>query len=451
MKKTAFCLFALMAICAGVWANDGNPAALKEEIKSHAPAARHGDHVVVVAASNSSEADKAVADLVCTGINDERVIQQAVNSLGVAGRVELMIGTYMIDAFAPSPDGGTVCAIGIPAYEGGVKTAVKIVGQQSGRKAVYDTAAKTAGVTLAVSQRCYDALDANKEYSVIACLGNRTAHLGLENLSINLPDNQKNIVCIDGARFEGIWVERCELQATEKNYYDLNQKPYMGVEGCVAVRGCQGSNYSFEFYMAHICVTGFGVGFAVGGEHFYGEYLSTVFCTRGFTFNGYKLASGVWVHPITLINCCDEASCNYPLFGSNPGRQPIDIINFNMEHYPNYFAAGGQLATETTPGEWYGFIDYSIMNFEKDTPSFLKNDPEKAFWAAGCGANMRSRNDAQKQMCTTAERLKYAPNYMQQIWDTDLNRLCICIDPAAPLWVDAMGKKIDKQSKKKHK
>lgn len=444
MKNVLFCLLALATALPAAWADGGNPAALKGELRLRAQAVGRGDHVVAVAASNSSEADKAAADLVCTGSHDERVIQQAVNRLGVAGRVELMTGTYMIDGFAPSPDGGTVCAIGIPAYEGGVKTAVRIVGQQSGRKAVYDTAAKTAGVTLAVSQRCYDALDADKEYSVIACLGNRTAHVGIENLSVNLPDNQKRIVCIDGSRFEGIWVERCELQATEENQYNRTQKPHMGVEGCVAVRGCQGSNYSFEFYMAHICATGFGVGFAVGGEHFYGEYLSTVFCTRGFTLNGYKLASGVWVHPITLINCCDEASCNYPLFGPNPDRQPVDIINFNMEHYPNYFAAGGQLAAETTPGQWYGSIDYSIMNFDDGTPSFLKNDPAKAFWAAGCGANVRSRNNAQKQMCPTAERLSYAPNYMQQVWDTDLGRLCICVDPAVPLWVDAMGNKADK-------
>ena len=67
----------------------------------------------------------------------------------------------------------------------------------------------------------------------------------------------------------------------------------------------------------------------------------------------------------------------------------------------------------------------------------------KRFWAAGIGANLKSRNNAQKQMRSTAERLGYAPNYMQQVWDTDKNRLCVCIGPDKPLLVGAMGKKVD--------
>lgn len=46
-------------------------------------------------------------------------------------------------------------------------------------------------------------------------------------------------------------------------------------------------------------------------------------------------------------------------------------------------------------------------------------------------------------MRSTAERLGYAPNYMQQVWDTDKNRLCVCIGPDKPLLVGAMGKKVD--------
>lgn len=418
-----------------------NPALLKSELKART--ALRGDHEVVVAASNSSAADKAAADVVCTGRHDEQTLQKAINSLGLSGTVRLMTGTYMVDGFTTTDDGTFSYAIGIPSYEGQPKTCIKIEGNQSGHKTVYDTVTPTTGATIAVSKACYDALDYAKQYSVLACLKTRQAHLGVERLAINLPDNQKNIVCIDGARFEGIYVSRCELQATELNHYNRTQKPHKGADGCIAIRGCQGSNYSFEFYMEHVCVAGFGVGYAVGGEHFYGEYLGAVFCTRGFTFNSYKLESGVWVHPITLINCCDEAPCCYPLFGNNPDRQPIDIINFNMEHYPNYFAAGGKLATETTPGQWYGEIDYSIMNFEDGSSQWLKNDPEKAFWADGSGQNVHSRNNAQKQMCTSRERRTYAPNYMQQIWDTDQNKLVLCIDPAKKLWVDAMGNKVD--------
>ena len=43
----------------------------------------------------------------------------------------------------------------------------------------------------------------------------------------------------------------------------------------------------------------------------------------------------------------------------------------------------------------------------------------------------------------TAERLSYTPNFMQRIWDTDLNKEVICVDEAKPLWVDALGNPVD--------
>lgn len=41
------------------------------------------DHILV-AASNSLERDKATADFLCSGVNDERVIQQAIDECGMA-------------------------------------------------------------------------------------------------------------------------------------------------------------------------------------------------------------------------------------------------------------------------------------------------------------------------------------------------------------------------------
>ena len=40
---------------------------------------------------------------------------------------------------------------------------------------------------------------------------------------------------------------------------------------------------------------------------------------------------------------------------------------------------------------------------------------------------------------TSAERRSYYPQYMQQVYDTDLNKLLICTDPAKRVWRDAMG------------
>ena len=70
------------------------------------------------------------------------------------------------------------------------------------------------------------------------------------------------------------------------------------------------------------------------------------------------------------------------------------------------------------------------------------NEPhvvDKPFWANGSGINMESQNYAQKRLVTTIERLTYAPNYFQQVFDTTVNKLLICTDPANNVWVDANG------------
>lgn len=41
--------------------------------------------------------------------------------------------------------------------------------------------------------------------------------------------------------------------------------------------------------------------------------------------------------------------------------------------------------------------------------------------------------------CNTTTRNSYAPNYLQRIWDTDLNREVICTNTANKEWRDAIG------------
>ena len=73
MKRTIpFLLLMVAAVCGTYYLT-----------KQHACMPRlRGDHEIVIAASNSSEADKASADIVCTGKNDEKTIQEALNKLG---------------------------------------------------------------------------------------------------------------------------------------------------------------------------------------------------------------------------------------------------------------------------------------------------------------------------------------------------------------------------------
>ncbi len=55
------------------------------------------------------------------------------------------------------------------------------------------------------------------------------------------------------------------------------------------------------------------------------------------------------------------------------------------------------------------------------------------------GKGFKTRNSCHKLVCDTKERLSYYPMLGQQIFDTDLNKMLICIDPATKKWVDFNG------------
>ena len=102
--KRIFLVFVLLAVAAG--------SSCSFAKKSRVPRLR-GDHEIVLAASNSSEADKASADIVCTGKNDEKTIQEALDKLGRYGEVRLLSGIYVIDSFTPTEDGTPYYAIAV--------------------------------------------------------------------------------------------------------------------------------------------------------------------------------------------------------------------------------------------------------------------------------------------------------------------------------------------------
>lgn len=420
-------------------------------IKDHLPSmgisgSGSGPSRITVAAANSTKSDKEAADLVCTGKDDQQVIQKAIDSLGDYGEVYLMSGTYMLSALTDPGDGTPLYAIGIPSSALHKRSHIRLTGQMAATEHVPDLDAPVNGVMLVMSQNCYDGLGKGQTCSLVRATGdNRKSMLYFQNISMSLPDSQKDIICIDGSRFESIFVSHSQLFAYpfSDTSYSTKAEPHVGTDGCIGLKGVMGSNNSFEFYLEHVDVYGFGQGFALGGEHCQVEYCGAVFCKWGFTVNNYPLESGVWVHPITLTNCCEEACCNYLLLGPNSGRQAIDIVNHNVEHYPNWFALGGDYARETEPGTWMGNMDYTIMDFEGET-YFHENDPTKPYWQTdGSGKGILSRNNAQEPSATSELRRTWAPNYFQSVYDTTLRKMLYCTDPLTRTWVDALGRKVD--------
>ena len=53
---------------------------------------------------------------------------------------------------------------------------------------------------------------------------------------------------------------------------------------------------------------------------------------------------------------------------------------------------------------------------------------------------MRTRNVCHKAVCGALERLSYYPSLGQQVFDTDLNKMLVCVDPDLKKWVDFDGR-----------
>ncbi|MBR4756497.1 MAG: hypothetical protein IK076_06105, partial [Bacteroidales bacterium] len=398
---------------------------------------------VRVAAFDSPDKDKAAADYVCTGKDDQETIQKAIDAVTAGGTVFLASGNYYIDAFHPAEKGPDY-ALKTRRLEGRpTKLRLKGTVRANGSAIDFNSSDKrgetvVTGTHIIVSRACYDALPDEGSFAVIRGddqskgYGDWMAQeLTVNDLSISLPDNQKNIICIDGFALGALNVDDVRVGTRIFNRSrDPEQSFRIGVEGCIGIRGVQGSNNGSETIFSSTYAIGLGIGFALSGEHLVCIQLGAIGNLYGYTFNSSKKEEGCWAHPITLINCCDEVSANYPLFGPNPSGQNVDLINFNMEHYTTMFSKGGDYAREAVPGQWGGNIDYDIQDWERDTWNhpFPVNSPYRRFWAPdGSGEKTNSRNDVQKNRYTSSERRSIAPNYGQVIFDEDLGRPLYCL------------------------
>ena len=85
----------------------------------------------------------------------------------------------------------------------------------------------------------------------------------------------------------------------------------------------------------------------------------------------------------------------------------------------------GDLMREVYPGTWRGSIDFTLQpgwccTNSVDCP-IREND--------GSGRGIQTRNRAHKTVCTTEERLRYYPQYGEQIFDLTLGKRCCALTP----------------------
>lgn len=391
------------------------------------------------------------ADFICTGKNDELVIQKAIDKCIEENKnVMLLNGVYHIDAFHDYySDNGPKTAICFP----NLWREIQFFGQnhEYGFQKSFDN-----GVVLYVSHEALESI--SEETAVIR--GKWTdfgiqngSSLHMENIAVVLADNQHALRCVDLRRTDRVEVKNLSLVAYG-NLIEINSDVGLGStppipkKGCIGLTMTDGSNYDYSNY-TNVQAWGFDEGIQVGGEHVVCINCGATIGRYGFTFGNYVTKCGS-NHPITLINCLDERNINLPLFnmcgdddgkgGRLQGEQEVTLISFNIERVENQTPGGklGDLMREVYPGTWKGNIDFTVQ------PAWShRNAIDFQLWENdGSGSGIKTRNNCHREICTTSERLSYYPMYGQQIFDTDLNKMVICIDPENKKWVNFNGEEV---------
>lgn len=408
---------------------------------------------IVIAPHDAKEEYKLNADFVCTGVNDEVTLQTALDALDDSGELILLNGIYNIDAFNTPNDGGAPYVMCVKSNK---NKSVIIRGESIPFNSFSVDKYGQSGAIIKISQSCYDSLkyayghEQDRYYTIIrAGCNNKSIEFTkyfatIKNLSFDIPDNQKSIICVDGLFFSALSIEHLIGNAVKERTQGLEvpaSKLHMPVNMCVGVRGLLGSNWGKGNKWKSSFMFGFNEGFACIGEHLILEDLGARYCNQGYTFNNLYTVTpsisgklGAYAHDMTVINCCDEVNFNLPYFGTNNLKQAIHFINFNFEVLDEYFALGGQYARELVKGSWRGSIEFT------DFHNYKTNSVTAKFWEDGNGHGMYTKNLAHKPSGTSEERNSYLPQYMQEFYDTTLEKKLIY---DGSKWVDCNGNAIE--------
>ena len=386
---------------------------------------------IYVAAADSSETDQQIADYICDGKDDQYTIQKAVDEITkrekdeVRGkRICLLSGNYYISDFPQENAWGKAAVLIDNVTNAFEHIGILICGSEH-----------TESTCIHITKECYDQLDDNTSYSIFAAKDHNWNHHVFKDLYVTVPDNQKKIVCFDGRLMGSLGMTRCKCICKAKgNYSNINRQ--LPVEDFVAFMGTYGSNNMWQEKWEFCQAEGFGQGFAVGSEHLLMHKCAALFGRYGFTFNNYPCNFGAVVHPMTLLSCIDEANANLWKFGKNDMKQCINAYNTSFEVVPGWFELEGHYATEERPGDYVGHIDY-VCN----QGFYTENSVSIRLWEEGSGVNFDTVNNTHKKVCTSEERRSYAANIGQEVFDIDVNKKLICIQPN--VWVDAFGNTVE--------
>ena len=391
-------------------------------------------NTIIVAASDSNENDKEMAKFVCSGTNDERTIQAAIDYIadnGGAGNIILCEGNYYIDEFYTKSGSDMKTAIIIPTSV----NKINITGAVNSA----DPASYGIGTKINVTSTGLSFVTEQSALFNIASRSINSLFNNYSNMYIDVADISHPIICINNYYSGASAMKNMRIRQLGKG---AGRIPAVG---SVGIRCTAGNPSGIGHEITHVSCSGFYEGFQIGGEHIVATECLGRDCYYTYTFGNYEYDMGVMEHPITLINCADELSASLPLFNrcgdyeqtNKYGKQAITMIDYNIEirPYENPTLSDILPAEEVTPGAFCGYISFAA----NDQARSLYNIPNVQFWKSGSGQNFKTVNSVHRLGGKTSTRSTYTPQYMQQYFDTTLNKLLIYNGTE---WVDANGQAI---------
>ena len=375
--------------------------------------------VIVIAASDSINSDKEKANIICTGTNDNAIIQSVIDSIGERSAIiQFANGHYYFDSFSVHDD----YYYGL--YFAKYQREIILRGCNHDHRANITTLESIEQCAIfEVTQTAYDALPANQESYFIG--SNREYQfpykvIGVEDISFYIPDYTKPIIGVDGAYCSDMHVEKCFFTSGGDYTSDVNVNPK-----CVAVRGCGQGNIGYNYYFQHIKILGWGTGFQITGEH-----LQCIDCIAqktayGFVFGNcdavpYPRGDSTGLHPNTLINCGAEANSIGALYFGTGHKNAVSIIDMNMEAgLPSTDPWGSEfLFSADDNSSFCGEISYAVLQNFSPWIHIQKNA-----WDSNAHASKFKTIDLIAPLSGTTAQRPTDPVYLSQYFDTTLDKM----------------------------
>ncbi len=321
---------------------------------------------IYIAAKDSTDGDKSRATFICSGANDELIIQKAIDLLSqTSGTITLFNGNYYFDSFTEIENVGKFC---ICVKPNNFQRHITITGTNSPIRK-YGEKIAVGSAIINITSAALNMINGTETQACVFGLASTTQRhdypsysFDMNKIGFNFADNQHKVICINGEMFSAMKASDLQFTIDVGGDTDDTSGYEFPTEGFIALRGLVTGNYGSGYLLSNMFAFGFDCAYDLGGEHLIATQLGCRFCNYSYRFNYYG-ASGL--HPITLINCCDEGCVHAPYFSSNGGEkktQSISLYDYNEEVHTTGLFAQQTKAYMESGQKFNGIVTYSLTS-----------------------------------------------------------------------------------------